>query len=84
MRAEDRQTLVGRAEMALIGALAGLAMWVLIEKAQDILTNPHVFVAVVSAVAGFFSVLLALCGPANLRRAATIATVLALPAAALL
>ena len=84
MRAKDRQTLVGRAEMALIGALAGLAMWVLIEKAQDVLTNPHVFVTVVSAVAGFFSVLLALCGPANLRRGAAIATVLALPAAALL
>ena len=83
MRAKDRQSLVGRAELTLIGALAGLAMWVLIEKAPDVLTNPHLFLTVASAVAGYFAVLLALAGPANIRRAGIAAGVLSLPAAGL-
>ncbi|MEP5011000.1 MAG: hypothetical protein ABJR08_17875, partial [Roseobacter sp.] len=83
MRASDRRTLVSRAEMALIGALAGLALWGLVEKAQDILENPHLFLTVASAVAGFFTILLALCGPATSLRSASAAALLAILAALL-
>lgn len=84
MRARDRQTLVGRAELAVIGAVAGLAMWLLIEVAEEVITNPHLFLTVTGGVAGFFAVLLALCGPARLGPAALAAAALAGPAGLLL
>ncbi|PSL19651.1 DUF4153 domain-containing protein [Shimia abyssi] len=84
MLSRDEQRLVSRAEMALIGALAGAAMWVLIEYARDVLVSAHLFVTVASGVAGFFAVLLALSCPATVRRAALGAVILTVPAAVLL
>jgi hypothetical protein len=73
--------LSGRAVMAGVGALVGLAMWFLFEVAADVVTNPHGYVTLVSLVAGSAAVLLAMAGPLSLGRAALGALMLALPAA---
>lgn len=84
MYSEDGRTMAGRAEMAIIGAAAGLTMWALGEKAPDIITNPHAYLALVAFGAGFFAVLLGLSGPHKVARAAAPAFVLALVGAVLL
>lgn len=84
MYSEDGRTMAGRAEMAIVGAVAGLAMWVLFDKAEDITTNPHVYLALVSFAAGFFAVLLGLSGPHRVARAALPALLLGVVGAALL
>ncbi|SFK48343.1 DUF4153 domain-containing protein [Shimia haliotis] len=84
MYSEDGRTMAGRAEMAIIGAAAGLTVWALGEKAPDIITNPHAYLAVVAFGAGFFAVLLGLSGPHRVARAAVPAFVLGLAGAGLL
>ncbi len=83
MHSGEGRTMAGRAELALIGALAGLSIWVLMEKAQDVAIAPHLFLGASAAVAGFFAVLLALSGPAQVMRAIPSAGLLSLVAAAL-
>ncbi|MCP4822440.1 MAG: DUF4153 domain-containing protein, partial [Shimia sp.] len=78
MYSEDGRTMAGRAEMAIIGAAAGLTLWALGEKAPEIITNPHAYLAVVAFGAGFFAVLLGLSGPHRVARAAAPALLLAL------
>ncbi len=63
MHTQDGRTVTGRAEMALVGAVAGLAIWALVEHLPDVLTHPHAYLAVTSFVAGFFAVLMGLSGP---------------------
>ncbi|MGR3647133.1 MAG: DUF4153 domain-containing protein [Shimia sp.] len=70
MYSEDGRTMAGRVEMAIVGAVAGLAMWALLDKGRDIVTNPHAYLATVSFAAGFFAVLLGLSGPHRVARAA--------------
>ncbi|MBR9842326.1 MAG: DUF4153 domain-containing protein [Rhodobacteraceae bacterium] len=79
--AATNNALSGRAVMAGVGGLVGLAMWLLFDVAADVVTNPHGFVILASFVAGFSAVLLAMAGPLRLGRAALGATLLALPAA---
>ena len=81
MAATRSNGLSGRAVMAGVGGLVGLAMWLLFEVAADVVTNPHGFVILSSFVAGGAAVLLAMAGPLSLGRAAFGATLLALPAA---
>lgn len=73
--------LSGRAVMAAVGGLVGLAMWLLFEVAVDVVTNPHGFVMLASLVAGGAAVLLAMAGPLGLGRATLGAAILAVPAA---
>ena len=73
--------LSGRAVMAGVGALVGVAMWFLVYRAADVITNPHMFVMFTSAVAGSAAVLLAMAGPLSLGRAVLGAVSLAGPAA---
>lgn len=81
MTPADSKDISSRATMALIGGIVGFAMWMLIEVVPDVLTNPHVFVTVTAAVAGFSGVLLGIVGPVPLRRAVPGALGLAIPAA---
>ncbi|WP_299419318.1 DUF4153 domain-containing protein [uncultured Shimia sp.] len=84
MHTQDGRTVAGRAEMAVIGAIAGLAIWALVEHLSDVITHPHVYLAVTSFVAGFFAVLLGLSGPYRVVRAALPALWLSAVAALLL
>lgn len=84
MQSQESRTAAGRAEMALVGALAGVAFWALVSKLPDILTHPQAYLAVASFVAGFLAVLLGMSGPHKVWRAATPALCLSLVAAALL
>lgn len=84
MYSEDGRTMAGRAEMAIIGAAAGLTLWALGEKAPDIVNNPHGYLAVVAFFAGFFAVLLGLSGPHRVARAAAPALALGLAGAVLI
>ncbi len=70
--------------MALIGGLAGLSLWALIEWLDDVLISPHLYLVVTTAVAGFFSVLLALAGPARIGVSVLAAAILAGLGAALI
>ncbi len=84
MHTQDGRTVAGRAEMALVGSIAGLAIWALVEHLPDVIEHPHVYLAVTSFVAGFFAVLLGLSGPYRVVRAALPALWLSALAALLL
>lgn len=84
MHTQDGHTVAGRAEMAVIGAIAGLAIWALVEHLPDVISHPHVYLAVTSFVAGFFAVLMGLSGPYRVVRAALPALWLSALAALLL
>ncbi len=81
---EIDEAVGNRALMALFGALAGLAMWFLIDELPDILENMRVILGLSAFVAGFFAVLLAAFGPLTLRPAILVAGILALMGAGLL
>lgn len=72
-----------RITMTLIGAIAGVSLWLFIDVLDELIDNRHLYVWLFSAVAGFFSVLLALTGPVRIPAAALGAASLSLPAAAL-
>lgn len=74
----------GRAEMALVGAVSGAAIWALFDHAPDVVTHPLAYLFLVSFVSGFLAVLLGVSGPHRVARAAAPAFWLALVAAALL
>ncbi len=80
MQSQETRTAAGRAEMALVGAFAGLALWALIYKLPDVVAQPQAYVAITSIVAGFFGVLLGMSGPYKIRRAAFPALCLSLVA----
>lgn len=84
MHTQDGRTVTGRAEMAIIGAIAGLAIWTLVEHLPDVINHPHVYLAVSSFVAGFFAVLMGLSGPYRVARAALPAVCLSAIAALML
>ena len=70
MHTQGGRTVTGRAEMAAVGSVAGLAIWALVEHLPDVIDHPHVYLAVTSFVAGFFAVLMGLSGPYRVVRAA--------------
>lgn len=70
--------------MCLLGALAGLSMWVLFDYLPDALDNQRLLIWIASATVGFFVLLFALLGSLRWRDAVTGAGVLALSDAALL
>lgn len=77
-------TGVNRGIMALVGAVAGAAAWYFVEIAEDVMTNPRLYLFSVTAVMGFFAILLGLKGPLGWARAALGAAALALLAAGLI
>ena len=66
MTSSETEVMTGRAAMALIGALAGLSMWLLIDVIPDVVHNQTLLVTLTAAVCGFFGVLLAISGPVRL------------------
>ena len=70
--------------LTLIGALAGLAGWGLIDVLPDRIENERVLLFLVTATGGFFAAFLAATGPLPFHRAALAAALAAVPAAALL
>ncbi|WP_324753690.1 DUF4153 domain-containing protein [Roseovarius sp. Pro17] len=78
------QTTATRLSYALIGAIAGLCAWALIEIVADVIDNARIVLLLVSSGLGFFGVLLGLLGPVRLVPAAAAALGMAVPAAALL
>lgn len=84
MTSRDILILEGRGAMALTGALAGLAAWLMVEIVPDLVQNPHLLITLVAAVGGFFTVLLAISGPTALGKSAAGAAALALAGAVLL
>ncbi|MDA7427961.1 DUF4153 domain-containing protein [Primorskyibacter aestuariivivens] len=84
MSTQDTTTAVNRAAMALVGAIAGTAGWFFADMAEEVITQPRLFLFSVTAVMGFFAVLLGLKGPLGWARAALGAAGLAALAAGLL
>ncbi len=78
------QILRDRAVLAIIGALAGVAAWLLIEVLPDRLDDDRLILLIAAATGGFFSAFLAATGPLSFARAALAAALSALPAAGLL
>lgn len=70
--------------MALLGAAAGFAMWVLVDVLPDTLDNARLLLWIASATIGFFVVLFALLGGLRWQLALAGAAVLSLTDAALL
>ncbi|HEY9038752.1 MAG TPA: DUF4153 domain-containing protein [Roseovarius sp.] len=73
-----------RLSYTVVGAVAGLSVWGLIDLMPDIVENARAALLLIAAGLGFFSVLLALLGPVRLIPAAVAALGMAVPAALLL
>jgi len=73
-----------RLSYAVVGAVAGLSVWGLIDVLPGIVGNAHAALLLIGAGLGFFSVWLALLGPVRPAPAAGAALAMALPAALLL
>ncbi|MDA5556290.1 DUF4153 domain-containing protein [Shimia sp. MMG029] len=84
MHTQESYAAAGRAEMAIVGGLAGVSIWALIEKAHEVVSHPLAYLALTGFVSGFFAVLLGLSGPHRIGRAALPALGLSAVAAALL
>ncbi|WP_255013630.1 DUF4153 domain-containing protein [Roseovarius sp. M141] len=69
---------------AIVGAVAGLSVWGLINVLPDMVDNARAALLPIAAGLGFFGVLLALLGPVRLKLAAVAALGMAVPAALLL
>ncbi len=83
-RAAKNQVVTNRVLLAMIGGLAGLWLWFLVEHQKDMLGHPRAWIFAFAAVVAFFSALLAMVGPLRLGRAALGALALALPVAGLM
>ncbi|MDP2579382.1 DUF4153 domain-containing protein [Shimia thalassica] len=84
MTTQDAQVTSGRATMAVVGGMTGLAIWAMFDILPDILTNPHLFATVLAMGCGFVAVMLAIVGPVQIPRAAMGAAALSIPAAVML
>jgi hypothetical protein len=73
-----------RIVLTLIGVIAGLATWLMVEKLPDLVRNERVLLFVIAEMAGFFSAFLLATGPLRFGRAALAAAIVSLPAAGLL
>lgn len=81
---EQTGSAVMRGRLALIGALAGVAVWALIEVLPDLVSNARLLLFVVAGGLAFFAVLLALLGPVRLVPAAIAAALMSMVATLLL
>ena len=72
-----------RLVLAITGAVSGLALYLLVDLLPDMVDNTRLLLLLISGGVGFFSVLLALLGPAPLRSAVPAAVALSVPAALL-
>lgn len=77
------ENAIARLGMSGIGAIAGLAVWALLDLLPDLVGNDRWVLALASLGLGFFGVLLALLGPPRPGRAAAAAALLSLAATAL-
>ena len=77
-------TLPMRLVYMLIGAIAGLSVWALVDVLPDVMPNARMMLLISAAGFGFFGILAALLGPVSAVRAAVAALAMALPAALLL
>lgn len=82
--ARVESTTSGRIVTACVGALAGLALWAFIDVLEKVITDQRLYTFLFALVTGYFAVLLALIGPAGLKRAMFGAALPAVPAALLL
>ncbi|RKF13805.1 DUF4153 domain-containing protein [Roseovarius spongiae] len=73
-----------RGSLALIGAIAGLALWALFEVIPEVVANARLALFLVAGGVAFFGVLLALAGPVRLMQAAAASALLSLCATLLL
>ncbi|WP_113911881.1 DUF4153 domain-containing protein [Roseovarius dicentrarchi] len=78
------ETIEMRLTFASVGAVAGLAVWGLMDVLPDLVSTARAALLPVAAGLGFFSVLLALLGPVRLAPALWAALGMAVPAALLL
>ncbi|GAA0310589.1 DUF4153 domain-containing protein [Rhodovulum strictum] len=75
----------GRVTLGVLGFLAGLSAWLLIDLLPDRMQGvPRVLLFLTSLGAGFFTAVLALTGPLPLRRALGASALVALPLAGLM
>lgn len=82
-RTEQTETL-GRLSMALVGGLAGLALWLLADELPDLLSDqPRLYLFLSVLVWALFAAWLAMAGPLRLVRAGELALALALAVAGL-
>ncbi len=81
--AETRVPL-NRLTLAVTGGLAGIGLWLFVDKLNDLIENKHLYLFLFSATFGFFATFLAMAGPLSFRRAAIAALSVAGLAAALL
>lgn len=77
-------TILNRAALSLIGWLAGLCLWLLVDVIADRLDNEQLFLFLVAFSGAFFIALLGIAGPLSIKRAALVALIVALPSALLL
>ncbi|MBD3677615.1 MAG: DUF4153 domain-containing protein [Rhodobacteraceae bacterium] len=75
---------IQRAVMALLGGLAGMALWGLVEILPDRIENERVLLGIAAAAGAFFVSLLAMAGPLGPRWAVALAPLVAIPATLLL
>lgn len=67
---QENTDLAGRLALAAIGGWAGVAWWFVQSHLASIVSNPQLYLFIVTALAGFLGAILALTGPLPLRRAA--------------
>lgn len=83
MQAAAKTELLTRLGMVLIGAVAGLSHWALIDVLHDVIDNHRFYLLLASACFGFFVLLLVLLGDLKPSEAVGVSAVLAMTAAAL-
>lgn len=83
-QAGNRKITRNRAEMAAIGAAAGLALWLFVDVLPDALDDQRLLLALATLTLGGFGLVLALGGPERIGRAAMGALSVAVPAAGLI
>lgn len=85
MNTQERTETLGRLEMALVGGLAGLSFWVLVDVLPDRLADlPRLYLFLAALATVFFNGWLAMSGPLAVLRAALSSLALALPLAGLI
>ena len=75
---------IEQAGMALIGGVAGLAIWFLTMRLPDLIDSERLVLALSAISGGFFSVLMLAWGPLRLRRALAVAAGIGLVAGGML
>lgn len=81
---EDGVNIWGRIMLAALGGLAGAVWWLTTTRLHSYIENPQLYLFVMSALAGFFGVILILTGPLSIARVLPVALFTALFAPGLL